>query len=83
MESLIEQFTFFAELPAWISWGSVAAVLLILGFTGAPLWIWAAAGLVALAGFGAPVWLVTTYIVLAVIFNVKPIRRSPCSPARL
>ena len=75
MESLIEQFTFFAELPAWISWGSVAAVLLILGFTGAPLWIWAAAGLVALAGFGAPVWLVTTYIVLAVIFNVKPIRR--------
>ena len=75
MESLIEQLSFLAELPAWISWGSVIAVLLIISYTGAPLWLWAVAGLVALAGFGAPVWLLTTYVALAVIFNIKPLRR--------
>lgn len=75
MESLIQQLAFFAELPSWISWGSVIAALLILSYTGAPLWLWAAAGLAALTGFGAPVWLVTTYLVLAVVFNLKPLRR--------
>jgi len=76
MESFIEQLAFFTELPAWASWGSVVAVLLLISYTGAPLWIWAVAGLVALAGFGAPVWLVSAYIVLAAIFNIKPLRRT-------
>ncbi|REL33411.1 acyl-CoA dehydrogenase [Rhodohalobacter sp. SW132] len=75
MESFIQQFSFFAELPGWVSWGSVIAAFIIFAYTGAPLWIWAIAGLVALAGFGAPVWLVTTYLVLVLIFNVKPLRR--------
>ncbi len=75
MESLLQQLTFFSELPAWVSWGSVIAVLLILGYTGAPLWLWAIAGFAALAGFGAPVWLIATYTVLVLIFNIKPVRR--------
>lgn len=75
MESFIQELTFFSELPAWASWGSVIAVLLVLGFTGAPLWIWAVGGFAVLFGFGAPVWLLTTYAILAVIFNITPIRR--------
>lgn len=75
MESIIQDLAFFSELSDWISWGSAIAVLLILSYTGAPLLLWALAGLVALAGFGAPVWLFATYIVLAGIFNIKPLRR--------
>ncbi|CAN5355321.1 acyl-CoA dehydrogenase [soil metagenome] len=76
MESIIDQLAFFAEIPAWISWGSVIAVLLLLSYTGAPLWLWAIAGLAALTGFGAPVWLIAVYLVLVLIFNMKPLRRT-------
>lgn len=76
MEQFIEQIAFFAGLPLWATIGSIIAVLLILSYTGAPLWLWAIAGLAALTGLGAPVWLIAAYLVLAVIFNVKPIRRA-------
>ncbi len=76
MESLIQEVAFFSELSNWTTWGSIVAVLLVLSYTGAPLILWALLGLVALAGFGAPVWLVATYIVLAGIFNIKPVRRT-------
>ncbi len=76
MESIIEQLAFFAEIPAWISWGSVIAILLLLSYTGAPLWLWAVAGLAALTGFGAPVWLIAAYLILVLIFNIKPLRRT-------
>ncbi len=39
--------------PAWAEILGVLLVLFALGFTGAPLWVWAIAGLVALVGFGA------------------------------
>jgi len=76
MEAFIQELAFFSELPAWASWGGVIAVLFILGYTGAPIWIWTLAGFAALFGFGAPVWLLSTYTLLAVIFNIKPIRRT-------
>lgn len=76
MESLIQNLSFFTELPAWVGWGSGIAVLLLLGFTGAPLKLWAFAGLVALTGIGAPVWVIATYLVLAAVFNIKPLRRT-------
>ncbi|MFU8812572.1 MAG: acyl-CoA dehydrogenase [Balneolaceae bacterium] len=75
MEPLLDNLTFFAELPLWVSIGSTVAVLLILAYTGAPLWIWALGGYAALFGFGAPAWLLITYTVFVVIFNIKPIRR--------
>ncbi|MEX0662883.1 MAG: acyl-CoA dehydrogenase [Balneolaceae bacterium] len=76
METLIQDIAFFTELPLWLSIGSVVVVALILGFTGAPLWIWALGGFAALFGFEAPVWLLVIYTVLAVVFNIKPIRRT-------
>lgn len=76
METLIQDLAFFTELPLWLSIASVVIVALLLGFTGAPLWIWALGGFAALFGFGAPVWLLTVYTVLVVVFNIKPIRRT-------
>src|SRR6056297_2515526 len=76
MESLLQEVAFFSELSGWTTWGSIIAVLLVLSYTGAPLIIWAVLGLVALAGFGAPVWLMAAYLVIAGIFNIKPLRRT-------
>nr|WP_232803139.1 acyl-CoA dehydrogenase [Gracilimonas amylolytica] len=66
---------FFAEVPLWASIGSSVLILLVLGFTGAPLWIWAIAGYAGLAGLNAPGWLFITYTVLVLVFNVKALRR--------
>ncbi len=72
----MELFALFAATPwGWAVLG-ILAVLFALGFTGAPLWLWAVAGLVALVGFGAPLWLTALFLVLAVVFNVPAIRRT-------
>ena len=65
----------FSGTPAGAAALGVLLVLLALGFTGAPLWLWAAAGLVALVGFGAPVGVVAAFVVLALVFNLPPLRR--------
>ncbi len=75
MESLIHQFNFFSGIPLWISISSIIFVLLLFAYKGAPLWLWAVAGLAAMVGFSAPVWLITVFLVLALIFNIKPVRR--------
>lgn len=64
-----------AFTPFWAAALGVLLVLFALGFTGAPLWAWALAGLVALVGFGAPLWLVGVFAALALVFNVRPLRR--------
>ena len=68
-------FDLFAGMPTL---GIVAGVLLVtfvLGYTGAPLWLWAIAGAVGLYGAGAPLWLWIPYGVLVAVFNIAPIRR--------
>jgi len=65
----------FSSTPLWAALVGVALVLFVLGFTGAPLWLWATAGLVALIGFGAPVGLVIAFAVLAAVFVLPPLRR--------
>lgn len=75
----MEPLAFFAGTPwGWAVLG-IFTVLFVLGFTGAPLWLWAFAGLVALVGFGAPLWLTVAFVVLAVVFNVPAIRRAVLS----
>lgn len=69
-------FDAFAGVPGWAAAAGVLLVLAVLGYTGARLWIWAAAGAVALYGFGTPVWLWVVYGVLVLLFNVPPIRRA-------
>jgi acyl-CoA dehydrogenase len=51
-------------------------VLLAIGFTGAPLIVWALALAAILIGFGAPIWLLVTYAVIMAVFLITPIRRA-------
>ena len=75
MESTMQQFAFFSNVPLWATLTGIFLVLFVFAYKGAPLWLWAISGLAALVGLSAPVWLLSTYIVLAIIFNIKPIRR--------
>lgn len=74
MEPIGQLFGIFSEFPIWALIVSLI-VAILYAYTGAPLWIWAVSGLVALFGAGAPVWLISIYIVLCLIFNIKPVRR--------
>ena len=69
-------FDAFAGTPWWAAVVGVLLVLAVLGYTGARLWIWTVVGAVALYGFGASVWLWGVYVVLALVFNIVPIRRA-------
>jgi len=75
MESIIQQFAFFQNIPTGAALGLVIFILLLLGYSGAPLWLWTVTGVAALIGFGSPVWLLTTFIVVMLVFNIKPVRR--------
>ncbi|MBS1961183.1 MAG: acyl-CoA dehydrogenase [Bdellovibrionales bacterium] len=58
-------------------WTCIAAFVLgfvILGYNGAPFFLWALLGLAAVVGFGAPTWLVAAVLVIGVIGTVKPLR---------
>ena len=76
MEILNESLGFLFQYPLWAVIVSMVIVATLLAFWGTPLWVWAIAGFVALWGFSAPTWLLVVFGVLAVIFNVKPIRRT-------
>lgn len=74
MDSINSLYGFFLESCTW-AWvlGSVA-LLLFVGFFGSPLIVWTIALAAILFGFGAPTWLWIVFAVLAVIFNIPPIR---------
>ncbi len=65
----------FTEAPTLAGVLGVLVVLSVLGFTGAPLLVWTFAGAVGLYGFGAPASLWVVYGVLALVFNLLPLRR--------
>lgn len=64
-------------LGPYLPWWIVGSILLILalGYTGSPLIAWTLALAAMLAGFGAPLPVIYVFFALAVIFNVKPLRR--------
>jgi acyl-CoA dehydrogenase len=55
---------------------STVLVLTVLGFTGGPLAAWTSVAAIVLIGFGAPAWLLAIAAVIALVFNVKPLRRA-------
>ena len=68
-------FDAFTGMPTLGIVAGVLLVLFVLGYTGAPLWVWALAGAVGLYGGGAPLAVWIPYGVLVLLFNVPPIRR--------
>jgi acyl-CoA dehydrogenase len=74
METLF--FGFLTEQPLWAVIVTAVVVLLVLGYTGAPLLLWMLGAAVLLWGFGAPVWTLYVLGVLAVLLLIKPVRRN-------
>src|SRR6056297_884617 len=79
METFLQEIASFSGVPGWAIGGSIAAAVILVGYKNAPLYVWAAAGLTALIGFGWPLWLRIAFLALAVLFNLKPLRRAVLS----
>ncbi len=70
--------TYGALLDASLLPGGVVGIFVvvcILGFAGAPLWLWTVSWGAALWVLGAPPWLGLVYVVLALVLNLRPLRR--------
>ncbi len=72
MESICGYFLTQGSLWVWIV-GSVV-LLLLVGYFGLPLFVWAFLGLAILVGFGAPTVLIIAFAVVMLAFLIKPIR---------
>ncbi len=55
---------------------SLIALFFVLGFAGAPLWLWCLAGAAALYGLGAPIWALGVFVGVSLLVVVPPIRRT-------
>jgi acyl-CoA dehydrogenase len=78
MQTNLETFLFglLTELPAGAVIAGIIILVLILGYTGAPLWLWTAFTAVVLWGLAVPLWLWIAFGVLALVFNIRPLRRT-------
>ncbi|MDZ4676775.1 MAG: acyl-CoA dehydrogenase [Oligoflexia bacterium] len=54
---------------------TMLVIVLALGFLGAPFIVWTIVVGALLIGFNAPVWVLAVFAVIAVVFNIKPIRQ--------
>ena len=62
-------------VTTWAVIGSLLAVF-IVGFVGAPLFVWALVITAILVGFAAPIWLTIAFLVVMAVFIIPPIRRA-------
>lgn len=76
MEFLNQAYGFLYQFPLWTVITGLIIAAILLSFLGTPLWIWSVTGLVVLWILAAPVWLISVFGVLAIVFNVKAIRRT-------
>ncbi len=72
MEFFSSVYGLFLHFPYAIAITALAFV--VIGYNGAPLIVWTFAGLITMIGFKAPLPLMIAYVVIAAIFNIKPIR---------
>jgi len=73
----VETFPFYGFFDAQSCMWCVITVLafLFIGYIGSPLIVWTLIAAVALIGFAAPMPVLITFLVIAVIWNLKPLRR--------
>lgn len=74
MENLGPYYGLFAEYPALAVLGTILA-LLITGYVGSPLIVWAFVGAAILLGWGSPTGALIGLAVVYLIFQIAPIRR--------
>ncbi len=75
MEILESTYGALSNGPAFLGTLSVIVLVCVLGFTGAPLWLWTLLAAASLWGFGAPVWLWILFALPALILNIRPVHR--------
>lgn len=68
-------FEVFSSVPTWGLVIGGLFVLFVLGYTGAPFWMWALVGAVGLYGGGASLWLWIPYGIFVAVFLLPWIRR--------
>lgn len=68
-------FGFLLQYPMVYTVLPITFLFLVFGFRGAPLILWTALAGITLLGFDAPLWALGLFVVLAVIFNIPPIRQ--------
>ena len=54
----------------------LVVLVCILGFLGAPFWVWTTGIGIALWGFGAATWAWWIFCMITLIFNLRPVRRT-------
>ncbi len=74
-------FAFLAEQPWWACVLASVLTFGILGFFGAPLWLWSLLIMVLLYGAGAPLWLLVAAVVILAVLVIRPARRTLLSRA--
>ncbi|NCN39978.1 acyl-CoA dehydrogenase, partial [bacterium] len=67
-----------SEYQLYASLGT-AALVVFLGYFGAPFWLWSLALIVALIGFGAPLVVVAIALAVCAIFVIPPLRQALAS----
>lgn len=73
----MEIIPFYGQFCDYGGWACLLTILVFLGigFVGSPLIVWTLAAAVVAIGYGAPVPVLIALGVLALIFNLKPLRR--------
>lgn len=64
------------DITLWYVVAGALAAVLILGFNGAPLWLWMVGIGALLAGYAAPLWLWIIWAALIVLLVIRPVRRT-------
>ncbi|NND72952.1 MAG: acyl-CoA dehydrogenase, partial [Rhodothermales bacterium] len=68
-------FEFLSGTETWMVVAAAALVVFVLGFTGAPLLVWAAFTFVLLYGLGAPMWVWLVVAIPVALLTIPPLRR--------
>lgn len=76
MQPILQTLGFLLDTPLLLVAGGILVLFFVLGYTGAPLWLWSLTAAVALWGLAAPLWLWMVFGVLALAFNIVPLRRT-------
>lgn len=69
-------FGYFTSAPAAAIVAGILLFVIILGYTGAPLWLWSVITFGALWTLAAPPWLWVMFALVALAFNITPLRRT-------
>ncbi|OGQ07761.1 MAG: acyl-CoA dehydrogenase [Deltaproteobacteria bacterium RIFCSPLOWO2_12_FULL_40_28] len=75
MELINQFYGSFLGVSQTISILGTIGVGLILGYLGVPFILWTLVIVVVLLGFGAPLWLLDTFIIVGLLFSIKPLRK--------